>query len=76
MIKTDELFAEAVSLPIEIRQQLVERLLQRLHPAQTEIDKLWADEDENRVKEIKSGEVKNRPFDITAKIEKAVKHRQ
>lgn len=63
MIKTDELFAEAVSLPVEIRTQLVERLLQSLHPAQTEIDRLWADEAENRVKEIKSGAVKTIPGD-------------
>lgn len=63
MIKTEELFAEAVSLPVEIRTQLVERLLQSLHPAQTEIDRLWADEAENRVKEIKSGEVKTIPGD-------------
>ena len=57
MIKTDELFAEAVSLPLDIRTQLVDKLLQSLHPIQKEIDELWAEEAEKRVEEIKSGKV-------------------
>ncbi len=55
MIKTDELFDEAVSLPVDIRTQLVDKLLQSLHPFQKEIDELWAVEVEKRVEEIKSG---------------------
>lgn len=58
MIKTKELFEEAIALPVEIRTQLVDKLLRSLHPAQKEIDELWADEAEKRVKEIKSGKVK------------------
>ncbi len=58
MIKTEEFFAEAVSLPIEIRTQLVEQLLRSLHPTQKKIDKFWMVEVEKRVKEIKSGKVK------------------
>ncbi|HLA05638.1 MAG TPA: addiction module protein [Syntrophales bacterium] len=57
MIKTDELFAEAVSLPLDIRTQLVDKLLQSLHPIKKEIDKLWAEEAEKRVEEIRSGKV-------------------
>ena len=57
MIKTDELFAEAVSLPLDIRTQLVDKLLQSLHPIQKEIDALWTEEAEKRVKEIRSGKV-------------------
>ena len=63
MIKSAKLFDEAVSLPVEIRTQLVDKLLRSLHPVQKEIDKLWAAEAEKRVEEIKSGKVKTIPGD-------------
>jgi len=63
MIKSTELFDEAVSLPVEIKTQLVDKLLRSLHPVQKEIDKLWAAEAEKRVEEIKSGKVKTIPGD-------------
>jgi len=58
MIKTKEIFDEAISLPVEIRTKLVEKLLLSLNPSQKEIDKLWAKEAEKRVAEIRSGKVK------------------
>jgi len=58
MIKTKEIFDEAISLPVEIRTKLVEKLLLSLNPSQKEIDKLWAKEAEKRVEEIRSGKVK------------------
>lgn len=58
MIKTAELFDEAISLPLEMRAQLVEKLLTSLNSSQHEIDKLWAKEAEKRVEEIASGKVK------------------
>ena len=61
MIKTEELFDEAVSLPVEIRTQLVDKLLRSLHPTRKEIDDLWAEEAEKRVEEIKSGKIKTIP---------------
>ncbi len=61
MIKTKELFDEANSLPIDMRMQLVEKLLQSLNPTQKEIDKLWAKEAEKRVEEIRNGKVKTIP---------------
>ena len=57
MLKTDELVKEAVSLPVEIRAQLIDKLLKSLNPAQEQIDKIWATEAEKRVGEIKSGKV-------------------
>jgi len=63
MIKTEELFDEAVSLPVEIRAQLIDKLLRSIHPVQKEIDELWAAEAEKRVEEIKSGKVKTTPGD-------------
>jgi len=61
MIKTKELFEEAVSLPVEIRTQLVDKLLRSLHPTRKEIDELWVEEAEKRVEEIKSGKIKTIP---------------
>jgi putative addiction module component (TIGR02574 family) len=58
MIKTEDLFDEAISLPVEVRTQLVDKLLQSLNPTQTEIDNIWAKEAENRVEEIRTGKVK------------------
>jgi putative addiction module component (TIGR02574 family) len=58
MIKTDELIAEAVSLPVEIRTKIIEELLQSLNPSRKDIDELWAKEAEKRVEEIKDGKVK------------------
>jgi len=61
MIKTKVLFDEAISLPIEIRMQLVEKLLLSLNPTQKEIVKLWVREAERRIEEIKSCKVKTIP---------------
>ncbi len=61
MISKDDLISEAVSLPVEIRLQLVEKLLESLNPSYKEIDDLWAVEAEKRVSEIERGEVKTVP---------------
>ena len=57
MISKDELISEAVSLPVEIRLQLVEKLLESLNPSNKDMDKLWATEVERRIAEIDRGEV-------------------
>lgn len=61
MISKDELISEAVSLPVEIRLQLVEKLLESINPTDDEVDHLWAIEAEKRVKEIDKGEVNTVP---------------
>ena len=49
---------EALSLPVEGRVALVEKLLLSLNvPTQREIDELWAREAERRVSQIDAGEV-------------------
>ena len=54
----DKVFDEALSLPANDRLGLVEKLLFSLNlPTQVEIDSLWAEEAERRVREIDSGEV-------------------
>ena len=52
MVSKDELISEAISLPIEIRLQLVEKILEILHTSYKEIDELWTVEAENRVAQI------------------------
>jgi putative addiction module component (TIGR02574 family) len=63
MISTEELISEATSLPVDIRVQLVEKLLQSLNPTEKETDELWAAEAERRVQEIETGTVKTVPGD-------------
>jgi len=57
MTKTEELIAEAISLPVEIRAKIIEELLRSLNPARQDIDEMWAREAEKRVQEIKAGKV-------------------
>ncbi|NLZ07359.1 MAG: addiction module protein [Phycisphaerae bacterium] len=56
MLTTDELLNEAMSLPVELRAQLVDELLKSLNPTRAEIDELWAAEAERRVAEIEAGQ--------------------
>jgi len=49
---------EALSLPVEARLAVVEKLLSSLNvPTQKEIDAAWAEEAERRVAQIDRGEV-------------------
>ena len=61
MLNTDELMNEAMSLPVELRAQLIDKLLKSLNPAQAEIDELWAVEAEKRVADIEAGQVQPIP---------------
>jgi len=61
MINTDELISVAESLPIELKTELIERLLISMSPSQKDIDKLWAQEAEKRVEELRTGKVEAIP---------------
>ena len=63
MVSTrDRVIEEALSLPADVRLSLVEKLLMSLNlPTDAEIDRIWAEEAENRVSQIESGEVKPVP---------------
>ena len=61
MMKVDELISEIESLPIDIKTELIDRLLNSINPSQKEIDKLWVKEAEKRVAEIETGKVKTIP---------------
>ncbi|MDY6934833.1 MAG: addiction module protein [Spirochaetota bacterium] len=56
-----KIFSEAESLPIDLKTQLIEKLLNSLNPSKKEIDKLWSKVAETRVGEIKSGKEKPIP---------------
>ncbi len=61
MMNTDQFMSVAESLPLELKTELIERLLRSLHPGSRDVDALWAQEAEKRVEEIKSGKVKPIP---------------
>ena len=58
-----ELLKEALSLKPEERFGLVEGLLQSLDEPDAKIDKIWAEEAENRLKSYRNGELKGIPFE-------------
>ena len=56
---TDRVTEEALSLPADIRLNLVEKLITSLNlPIDKDIDRLWAEEAERRISQIEAGEVK------------------
>ena len=56
-MKTKELIAEAVSLPVEERALLVDSLLSSLNTPESTIDKQWAAVAKDRLQQIRTGEV-------------------
>jgi putative addiction module component (TIGR02574 family) len=55
----DRVIEEALSLPADVRLNLIEKLLISLNlPIDEEIDRLWAEEAERRVSQIEKGKVK------------------
>ena len=56
---TDRVTEEALSLPADIRLNLVEKLITSLNlPIDKDIDHLWAEEAERRISQIEAGEVR------------------
>ncbi len=62
-MKTTDLIAEAIALPVEERAMVVDSLLKSLNSPETDIDKKWASVARRRVAELRSGEVKAVPGD-------------
>lgn len=56
-MKTADLIAEAISLPVEERARVVDLLLKSLNPPETEIDQKWALVAKRRLAELRTGEV-------------------
>lgn len=67
--QTMDLMERVESLPIDMKIELVDKILESLTPNQKEIDELWKIEVERRIDEVESGKVKTIPGDeVFAKI--------
>jgi len=60
-MKTKDLIAEAISLPVEERAMVIDSLLRSLNPPETDIDKKWITVAKRRLAEFRSGDVKPVP---------------
>lgn len=68
--QTMDIMERAEMLPIDLKLELVDRLLESISPSQKEIDELWKIEIELRVEEVRSGKVKTIPGEqVFAEIE-------
>ena len=55
-MKTKDLIAEAISLPVEERAMVVDSILRSLNPPDSDIDRKWAAIAKQRIAELRSGE--------------------
>lgn len=69
-ISLEKIVDDAMLLPADARLGLVEKIIQSLNlPTRPDIDRLWAEEAENRIKQIDQGEVDLVPGeDVFARI--------
>lgn len=70
-MNTQDLIAEAISLPVEGRAMVVDSLLRSLNPPESDIDKKWVAVAKERLAELRSGQVQAVPGDeVFKKISK------
>jgi len=64
----EKLFRDVLSLPVDLRTKLVDKLLESLNvPLKGEIEHAWAEEAEKRLADITSGKVSPIPGDEVLK---------
>jgi len=56
-LKQDELFDEIDILPIDLKTEIVDKILASITPLNSDIDKLWIKEANKRKQEIESNSV-------------------
>ncbi len=61
--QTMEIMDVVDSLPIDMKLELIDRLLESISPTQSEIDEAWSEEVERRIDEVESGKVKLIPLE-------------
>ena len=62
-MKTKDLIAEAISLPVEERAIVVDSILRSLNPPESDMDKKWSEVAKRRLEELRSGQVQAIPGD-------------
>jgi putative addiction module component (TIGR02574 family) len=62
-MKTKDLIAEAMDLPVEDRALVVDSILKSLNPPESDMDEKWTAVATQRLKELRSGEVEAIPGD-------------
>lgn len=68
--QTLDIMERVEMLPIDMKLELIDRLLESIGPSQKQIDELWKVEIERRVEEVRSGKVKTVPGEqVFAEIE-------
>lgn len=63
-MKTNDLIAEATSLPVEERARVVESLLRSLNPPEPEAEAAWLALAQRRLKELDDGKVAAVPGEL------------
>ena len=58
-MKTSDLIAEAISLPVEERALFIDSLLKSLNLPESEIDKQWSGMAKKRLEDLRLGKVKS-----------------
>ena len=56
--QTAEIMEIVDSLPIDMKLEIIDRLLESISPKSEEVDEAWKDEVERRIDEVESGKVK------------------
>ena len=62
--QTMEIMDLVDSLPIDMKLELVDRLLESISPRRKDIDDAWKEEVERRIDEVESGKVKLIPLEV------------
>ena len=73
-ITVEQIIEGALSLPVEARALLADRLVESLDPAEeSRIHSLWSAEAQRRLEDVRSGRVKTVPADeAIARVRRAV----
>lgn len=58
-----EIIERVESLPIDMKLEIIDRLLESISPSRTEIDDSWSAEVERRIDDVESGKVKLTPLE-------------
>ncbi len=69
--ETADIMERAEMLPIDMKLELIDRLLESISPIDPEIEEAWKVEAEKRIEEVRTGKVKTIPIEeVFAAIER------